>query len=104
MAPEAREGQVKPGMTTLVVDHVWTELANGSEHRPKHPELEYGLPKPWVLEAEKPHSILQTSDMRCRNVSREQKEHLGVLCEAIGQLHAVFPKSVRNQGDPQTAS
>jgi len=69
IAPEARESQVKPGMTSLVVDHVRTEVANRLEQRPKHPELEYGFAKPWVQEAEKAHGVIQLSNVRCRDVS-----------------------------------
>jgi len=62
------------------------------------------LAKPWILKAEEAYRVIQLIELSFRELSWQEEVHLGVLRKAIGQLHAVFPEGVRNQGDPQTGS
>ena len=87
-------------MASLVVDQLGAEITDGTEKRPKHPELKNRLAKPRAWIGEKTNCVIQASSMWYCYFAWKHEKHLSVPGEAIGQLYTVFPKSVGDKCDP----
>ena len=73
-------------MASLVVNHVGAEVTDGTEKRPKHPELKNRSAKPRHWIGEKTNRVTQASSVWCRYFAWKHEKHLSVPGEAIGQL------------------
>jgi hypothetical protein len=95
------QGQVKPQMDTLVVDHIRREVFNRAKDCPNRSELPARLSDPVRREGEQSHGIIQFCGMIAGKVLGQNQENIGAGGESVRQPDAVLPEIEGNQSNTQ---
>jgi hypothetical protein len=90
IAPPQGQGQIKPRVEALIVNHVRRELLDPAKDLPNGEELPNGLPQSGALEGKQADSAIQFFNVRSRKPIGHHQQNVGMAGHCVREANTVF--------------